>query len=50
MTGSTALAFGRSATDSTSLYVTTNGGMSLPPDTGVEPGRIVRLDVGAKGL
>ena len=50
MTGSTALAFGRSTTDSTSLYVTTNGGMSLPPATGVEPGRIVRLDVGAKGL
>ena len=48
MTGSTALAFGKG--DSTSVYVVTNGGMSFPPPTGVEPGRVVRLDVGILGL
>ena len=37
-------------TDRTSIYVTTNGGMSLPLPTGVEPGKVVRLDVGVEGL
>jgi putative intracellular protease/amidase/sugar lactone lactonase YvrE len=50
MTGSTALAFGRAEEDRTSLYVTTNGGMSLPLPTGVESGKIVRLKVGIEGL
>lgn len=49
MTGSTALAFGRSA-DQTSIYVVTNGGMSLPPSTGIEPAKVVRLEVGISGL
>lgn len=49
MTGNTALAFGRTPNDHTSIYVTTNGGMSLPPSTGVEPGKVVRLDVGIAG-
>lgn len=49
MAGSTAVAFGRSSEDSTALYVTTNGGMSLPPAGGVQPGRVVRLDVGVRG-
>lgn len=49
MTGSTAIAFGRSA-DCTGVYVVTNGGMSFPPPTGVEPGRVVRLEVGIPGL
>jgi putative intracellular protease/amidase/sugar lactone lactonase YvrE len=49
VTGSTALAFGRTS-DKTSIYVTTNGGMSLPPSTGIEPAKIVRLDVGIEGL
>ncbi len=48
MTGSTALAFGRG--DRTHLYVTTNGGMSLPLPTGVETAKVVRLDVGIEGL
>ncbi len=47
--GSTALAFGRTSTDNTAVYVTTNGGMSLPPATGVEPARVVRLEVGVAG-
>jgi putative intracellular protease/amidase len=50
MTGNTALAFGRTSDDRTSVYVTTNGGMSLPPATGVEPAKVVRLDVGIEGL
>lgn len=49
VTGSTALAFGRTS-DKTSIYVTTNGGMSLPPSTGIEPAKVVRLDVGIEGL
>jgi putative intracellular protease/amidase/sugar lactone lactonase YvrE len=50
MAGSTALAFGRSARDLTSIYVTTNGGMSLPLPTGLEVAKVVRLDVGIEGL
>ena len=47
--GSTALAFGQGESDRTSIYVVTNGGMSLPLPTGLEPARIVRLDVGMAG-
>jgi putative intracellular protease/amidase/sugar lactone lactonase YvrE len=50
MTGSTALAFGRTERDRTSVYVTTNGGMSLPLPTGVEPAKVARLEVGTEGL
>lgn len=50
MAGSTALAFGRGERDRTSIYVTTNGGMSLPLPTGLEPAKVVRLDVGIEGL
>ncbi|PZO37175.1 MAG: gluconolactonase [Pseudanabaena frigida] len=49
MAGSTALAFGKSEGDR-SIYVTTNGGMSFPPATGVESGKVVRLEVGIAGL
>ncbi len=50
MVGTTAVAFGRSAGDRSSLYVTTNGGMSLPPSTGIETAKVVRLAIGAEGL
>ncbi len=50
MTGSTALAFSRTEGNLSSIYVTTNGGMSLPPSTGVEPAKVVRLEVGIEGL
>jgi putative intracellular protease/amidase len=50
VTGSTALAFGRLEDDHQSLYVTTNGGMSLPLPTGIAPAQVVRLDVGIAGL
>jgi putative intracellular protease/amidase/sugar lactone lactonase YvrE len=49
VTGSTALAFGQND-DRTSIYVTTNGGMSLPLPTGVAPAKVVRLEVGIPGL
>lgn len=49
VTGSTALAFGQND-DSTNIYVTTNGGMSLPLPTGVAPAKVVRLAVGIPGL
>lgn len=50
MTGNTALAFGRTSSDRTAVYVTTNGGMSLPPATGVEPAKVVRLEIGIAGF
>jgi sugar lactone lactonase YvrE len=44
MTGSTAVAFGRGPGERRRLYVTTNGGMFLPPAGGVQPGRLVQID------
>jgi putative intracellular protease/amidase len=48
--GSTAIAFGRDESDLTNVYVTTNGGMSLPLPSGLEPAKVVRLGVGIEGL
>ncbi len=48
--GSTAIAFGRTANDDTCIYVVGNGGMFLPPPTGIVPSEVVRLNVGKKGL
>jgi hypothetical protein len=50
VTGSTALAFGKTESDRTKVYVVTNGGMSYPPATGVESAKVVCLDVGIAGL
>jgi len=50
MVGTTALAFGKAEGDRTHLYVTTNGGMSFPPPTGLESGKVVCLDIGIEGL
>ncbi|WP_204136900.1 SMP-30/gluconolactonase/LRE family protein [Halomicronema sp. CCY15110] len=44
VTGCTAVAF-----HSTDLYVVNNGGMFLPPPTGIEPAQVVRLAVGING-
>ena len=41
-TGSTAVALAR---DGRTAYVTTNGGMFLPPAGGVEPGRVIALQL-----
>ena len=49
LAGSTAVAFGRGQDDSDSIFVTTNGGMSLPPPDGIQPGRVVRVKVGERG-
>ncbi|NIJ52639.1 SMP-30/gluconolactonase/LRE family protein [Dyadobacter arcticus] len=43
VTGSTAIAFGRTPADKNSLYVTTNGGMSLPLPSGLEDANVVKL-------
>jgi hypothetical protein len=48
--GSTAVAFGRTKNDDTWIYVVGNGGMFLPPETGIVPSEVVRLDIGKKGL
>ena len=44
--GTTAAAFGRTAHDRTSLYVTTNGGMSFPVDGKIGGGKVLKIDVG----
>jgi len=44
VTGCTAVAF-----RDTALYVVNNGGMFLPPASGIEPAQIVRLEVGVTG-
>ena len=46
MTGATAVAFGRSAHDRESVYVTTTGGTMILPDDQLEPAKLVRVDVG----
>jgi sugar lactone lactonase YvrE len=48
MTGSTAVAFGRAPGDRRRLYVTTNGGMFMPPPEGVQAARLLRIDVPAR--
>lgn len=46
VTGSTALAFRPDAQNARAVFVVTNGGMSLPPPSGVQPAKVVRLEVG----
>lgn len=43
--GSTAVALGRGPSDKGQLYVTTNGGLFLPPAGGVEAAKLVQLRV-----
>ena len=45
LAGSTAIAFGRTPADSYCIYVTTNGGMTLPPTGGIQNARIIKLPV-----
>ncbi|MBF2006840.1 MAG: gluconolactonase [Chlorogloeopsis fritschii C42_A2020_084] len=49
VTGSTAVAFGERESDRTTIYVVNNGGMFLPPSTGVVPATVVRLEVTKAG-
>jgi sugar lactone lactonase YvrE len=43
MTGSTAVAFGKTVRGLPALYVTTNGGMFLPPADGVQSAKLVEI-------
>lgn len=45
LAGSTACAFGNREEDKNYIYVTTNGGMSLPLPGGVQDGRVVKIKV-----
>lgn len=47
--GSTAVAFGQTQSDRTAIYVVMNGGMFLPPPTGVVPANVVRIEVDKAG-
>ncbi|MDZ8053222.1 MAG: SMP-30/gluconolactonase/LRE family protein [Aulosira sp. ZfuVER01] len=47
--GSTAVAFGQTQSERTAIYVVMNGGMFLPPPTGVVPANVVRIEVGKAG-
>ena len=47
--GSTACAFGRAPEDRHALYVTTNGGLSLPYEGELQEAKLVRLEVGENG-
>ena len=47
--GTTAAAFGRTPAGRTTLYITTNGGMSQPIDGKVGPGRLLSLVAGYSG-
>ncbi len=49
LAGSTACAFGRHGDERGALYVTTTGGIVMPPNGVLEPAKLVRLDVGALG-
>jgi hypothetical protein len=54
MSGSTACAFGpidksAGSADQQALYVTTTGGILLPPGGALQTAKLVRLDVGAHG-
>lgn len=47
--GTTAAAFGRTVNDRSSLYLTTNGGMSYPVDGEVGSARLLKIKVGHAG-
>ncbi len=45
LAGSTAAMLGHMESDRRMLYVTTNGGLSLPPANGLEDGKIVKIEL-----
>jgi hypothetical protein len=47
--GPTAVAFGRTEKDNSSIYVVTTGGLINPVGAGPGPARVFRVDVGVKG-
>ena len=48
--GTTAAAFGRTADDRNTLYVTATGGMSTPVGGEIAPARLLKIDVGNRGV
>jgi len=48
--GSTACAFGRAPGDEKALYVTTDGGFLIPHENGIQDAKLVRMEVGGRGL
>jgi sugar lactone lactonase YvrE len=49
MVGSTACAFGRAPGDENGLYVSTDGGFTVPHERGVEDAKLVRFELGESG-
>ena len=45
MTGSTAVSLIQHGKSPATLYVVTNGGSYIPPESGVEPAKLVRIDL-----
>ncbi|MEJ7683027.1 MAG: hypothetical protein WKG06_35255 [Segetibacter sp.] len=45
LAGSTAVAFGKREDDKNCIYVTTNGGMSLPLPEGIQEGSVVKIKI-----
>lgn len=45
LAGSTAVAFGKRDDDKNSIYVTTNGGISLPLPEGIEEGKVIKIKI-----
>jgi sugar lactone lactonase YvrE len=43
--GATSVAFGRGKGDTGAIYVTTNGGVYVPPSYGITGGKLVRIDI-----
>ncbi len=50
MTGATAAAFGRQYGDESALYVVTNGGSYIPPESGIETAKIVKINLHETGF
>ena len=49
MTGATAAVFGRRLGDESNLYVVTNGGSYIPPESGIETAKVLRVAVPQRG-
>jgi sugar lactone lactonase YvrE len=48
--GSTACSFGRTPADDMAIYVTTDGGLLIPHEGGVQEAKLLRLEVGEQGV
>jgi hypothetical protein len=48
MAGSTAAAVAKAETGATTLFVVTNGGLSLPPEGGLQTAKVLRVEIAAR--